>query len=247
MQSVRCNHNESEIKFEQFCVAQGIPFERIDTGPFTTPDYDIYVHGQKVVVEVKEFETNEDDKKVLHEMETKSHVSSGIHRVGDRIRYKIDNAKHQLENRAKGYFPSLLVLYDTRPYPIRGISPYEIIVAMYGWETIDLHASEKAGEPIKFGPHRFGKGKKFREGVHTYISGLAVLSERGTNPLRLDIYVNDFVDKPLPFENLVQMENVSLFVRPPSQTNKFRNWARLVADRNRRQGTATTKRIHKNA
>jgi len=226
--------NESEIKFEQFCVGQGIPFERITTGSFTTPDYDIYVHGQKIVVEVKEFETNEDDKKVLQEIQTQSHISSGIHRVGDRIRYKIDNAKRQVENRAKGCFPSLLVLYDTRPYPIRGISPYEIIAAMYGWETIDLHISKKVGEPIKFGLHHFGKGKKFREGVHTYISGLAVLSESKNNSLRLDIYVNDFADKPLPFENLLQMENVSLFVRPPSQTNKFRGWARLVADKNRR-------------
>ena len=221
---------ESEIKFEQFCNSHNIQLNRIDVGLLTTPDYDIFVGSQKIVVEVKELQANDEDKKVLQDMETQKFAVWGSGRAGDRIRYKIDDAKKQIEGKAKGICPSMLVLYDARPFPVRGIYPHEVLVAMYGWETIELHVPEQLEEPVIFGKYSFGKGKKFREGVHTYISGLAVLSESTSDSLRLDVYVNDFADKPLPYEDLIRMENVFLFVRPPNASNEFNEWARLITD-----------------
>lgn len=92
---------ESEIKFEQFRSARNIPFERIDTGHSATPDYDIFVNDQKIVVEVKELDVNEEEKKILQKIATQRTLVWGSDRVGDRIRYKIDDAKRQLERRAK--------------------------------------------------------------------------------------------------------------------------------------------------
>jgi hypothetical protein len=218
---------ESEIKFEQFCNAYNIQFNRIDMGLSTTPDYDIFVGSQKIVVEVKELQANDEDKKALQDMETQKSAVWGNHRVGDRIRYKLDDAKRQIEGRAKGICPSLLVLYDARPFPVRGIFSYEVLVAMYGWETIDLHMPEKLGEPVIFGKHRFGKGKKFREGVHTYISGLAVLSESTSDSLHLDIYLNDYADKLLPYEIFLQMKDIDIYVRPQNQSDEFGKWRKL--------------------
>ncbi len=221
---------ESEARFEQFCAAQAIRFVRIETGSLRTPDYDIYVGGETIVVEVKEFEANDDDKMAAQEFEARGTAIWGTGGAGGRIRSKIDAAKRQIEARARGLFPSLLVLYDTRPEPIRGVSSYEILVAMYGWETIPLGLPDNPDGAVTFAKHRFGKGAKLRKDVHTYISGIAVLSENDGNALRLGIYVNDNADKPLPFGDLLQVRNVSLFARPPGAGNEFRNWARIVAD-----------------
>lgn len=222
---------KSEIKFEQFCNDHIIQFNRIDTGLTTTPDYHIFVGSQKIIVEVKELQANDDDKRALQDLKTQKSTVWGIHRVGDRIRYKLDDAKKQIEGRAKGICPSMLVLYDARPFPVRGIFSYEILVAMYGWETIDLQVPEKLGEPVTFGEHRFGKGKKFREGVHTYISSLAILSEGKPDSLHLDIYLNDYADKPLPYEILLQIQDIDIYVRPQTQSNEFREWVRLVPNK----------------
>ena len=219
---------ESEIKFEQFCNAHKIKFDKIDTGQSPTPDYDIFVNSQKIVVEVKELQANDEDKKALQDIEIQKSAIWVIHRVGDKIRYKLGDAKRQLEGRAKGICPSMLVLYDDRPFPVRGIFSYEILVAMYGWETIDLHIPEKLGEPVTFGKHRFGKGKKFRKGVHTYISGLAILSESTSDLLHLDIYLNDYADKPLPYEMFLQIKDIDIYVRPQNHSNEFRKWIKVM-------------------
>ena len=219
---------ESEIKFEQFCNAQNIKFDRINMGQARTPDYDIFVNSQKIVVEVKELQANDEDKKAVQDWEIQKSAIWGSRRIGDRIRYKLDDAKRQIEVRAKGICPSMLFLYDDRPFPVRGIFSYEILVAMYGWETIDLHAPEKLGEPVTFGKHRFGKGKKFHERVHTYISGLAILSESTSDSLHLAIYVNDYADKPLPYEMFLQMKDIDIYVRPQNHSNKFRKWIKVI-------------------
>jgi hypothetical protein len=221
---------DSELKFERFCAARDIPFKKIQAGHSTTPDYEIVVNSQKIVVEVKEIDLNDNDKKALQQMETKTIFVWGSGPVGNRVRYKIDDAKRQLESRAMGICPSILVLYDKRPQPVGGIFSYEILVAMYGCETIELHMPSSLEEPLKFGKHRFGNGKKFRPGVHTYISGLAVLSDSTSNSFRLDVYVNDFADKPLPYEDLIRMKNVYLFVRQPKPMSEFNKWARLITD-----------------
>ncbi|MBI5665223.1 MAG: hypothetical protein HZC49_09120 [Nitrospirae bacterium] len=221
---------ESEIKFEQFCSSCNIFFDRITTGDSVTPDYHILVNGKKIVVEIKELDVNEAEKKVLQNMETERTVVWGSNHVGDRIRYKVNDAKRQLESSAKDICPSMLIIYDKRPYPIGGIFQYEILVAMYGCETIELHVPQSPDKAVTFGKHRFGKGKKFRVGVHSYISGLAVLYHNTSNNFRLDVYVNEFADKPLPYEELILMDNVNVFVRPSNPNNEFSGWARLITD-----------------
>ncbi|MGA2467356.1 MAG: hypothetical protein ABSH06_23795 [Thermodesulfobacteriota bacterium] len=220
----------SEQKFEEFCKTNGIPLERVAPEERETPDYDVWIDGQRIVVEVKQLEMNEEDARVVHEFQTSRRAFGGVKRIGDRVRYKIDKAKRQIENRTQGKHPTILVLYDTRPTLIRGINPYEILVAMYGFEAIDLHVPDKMGDPVRFGKHRFGKGKKVSPNSHTYISALGLLSEHeSTGQLHLNIYLNVFADadKPLPLEAMVNSDNISVFTIPSEPTNEFREWARI--------------------
>ena len=183
-------------------------------------------------MEIKEFTPNEEEKQAIRDLEEKQGAVWGSTRVGNRVRYKIDGAKRQLERLAAERCPAVLVLYDARPIPIRGISPYEIEVAMYGWETIDLHVPDKLGEPVRFGKHRFGKGQKLRPDCHTYISAVGVLRETSPDErLHLDLYHNVFADVPMPLEALVSRSDITMFTIAPGEGNEFRGWARVVPDR----------------
>lgn len=46
----------SEQKFEEFCKTNGIPLERVAPEERETPDYDVWIDGQRIVVEVKQLD-----------------------------------------------------------------------------------------------------------------------------------------------------------------------------------------------
>lgn len=222
----------SEQLFERFCKVGNIPFTRLSPDGEKTPDYEVVLAGQRAVFEIKELTPNREDMKALRDMEQKHSTVWGSGKIGNRIRYKIDDAKRQLERLASGRCPGVLILYDARPGIIRGIYPYEIEVAMYGFETIDLDVSEKVGEPVRFGKHRFGKGKKLRHDSHTYISAIGVLRERSPEgTLHMDLYHNVFADNPLPIEHLVHRSDMSFFTVAQGQGDEFRGWARIVSEK----------------
>ena len=190
-----------------------------------------------MIFEIKELTPNEEDTRALREMEEKHSASWGMGKVGNRIRYKIDDAKRQLERLASGRYPGVVLLYDARPQIIRGVYTYEIEVAMYGFETIDLHVSDKIGEPVTFGKHRFGKGKKIRRDCHTFISAVGVLQERNSDgTLHMDLYHNVFAEKPLPLDKLVRREDISLFTVAPGKGDEFRGWVQIVSEQEYKKG-----------
>jgi hypothetical protein len=222
---------KSEQLFESFCTSNKIPFVRLIPDGQKTPDYEIELGGVKIITEIKELTVNEEEKQVLKDLDEKHSATWGKGKIGDRIRNKIEAGKRQLERVASSKYPGVLVLYDTRPMPFTGIHPYEIEVAMYGWETIDVHVSENYEDPVKFGAHRFGKGKKLRPDSHTYISALAVLREKHPeNELHLDIYHNVFADIPLPIESFVPHDKITAHTILPNEKNEFHGWSRIVAD-----------------
>lgn len=219
----------SEQLFEEFCRTGSIHCCRLEPDGDKTPDYEITIGDQRIVVEIKELTPNDEEKQAIRDMKREEFTSWGSDKIGNRIRYKIDDAKRQLEPSAANKYPSILVLYDARPIPIKGISPYEIEVAMYGWETIDVHVSANLSKPVHFGKHRFGKGKKFRRDCHAYISALGVLRE--VNPdgrLHLSLYHNIFARSPIRFEFLAIRNDITVYTVAPGKGNEFRGWARVV-------------------
>ncbi len=194
-----------------------------------TPDYELALGNVPVIVEVKELTLNKPDTEALRDFNSSGSAVWGLSNLGNRVRNKIESAKHQLERLSSGLCPGLLLLYDARPRPIRGIYPYEILVAMYGFETIDVHFSEEPAESVRFGRHRFGKGSKLRYSTHTYISAVGVLREAGGSRLHIDLYHNIFADKPLPLEQILGREDMSLFSVPSGSNNEFREWVQVVS------------------
>ena len=219
----------SEKLFEQFCRENNIEFSRLLPDGNKTPDYEINLDDQHTILEIKEFALNDEEKAAINDFKKKGYSSWDQSKLGNRIRYKIDDSKRQIQRLASGKSSAILLLYDARPFPIKGISPYEIEVAMYGWESIDLHVPENLEEPVRFGKHRFGKGKKFRHDCHTYISAIGMLKEIDpTEPLHLDLYLNVYADIPLQIDSLITRKNITVFIVASGNGNEFRGWARIV-------------------
>ncbi len=223
--------NTSEKVFEQFCATNATHCERIATDDGKTPDYKVEIGGARIVVEVKELQQNDMDKKVVQEWNARpDEFHSWEARPGKRIRAAIESAKHQIKSLAEGKCPGILLLYDTRPYPLRGfdsLNPHEIKVGMYGFETIAIRVSEDTAEPPRFGPHTFGKGKKVGRDYHSYISALGVLRESSSSgKYHVDLYLNDYADSdhPLPLCALVARSDFTVRRLGPGRQDEFRDW-----------------------
>jgi len=142
----------------------------------------------------------------------------------------------QIQRLAAGKCPGILVLYDARPELVRGIWSYEVLVGMYGFETIDLHVSENPSQPVQFGTHRFGKGKKVRRDSHMYISALGVLREvASSGQFHMDFFLNVFADHPLPLAQIVPRTDMTVYTVAPGRGNEFRWWAEMVTEQEYRE------------
>lgn len=185
----------SELLFEELCARRCVSCARVPCGTVRTPDYDIMLHDMKVVVEVKELSLNDDDQRILRELSEKRQ-STWWNCPGVRVRNKIDSAKVQLRNRAKGRHPSILVLFDNTANFI-ALDDYNILVGMYGLETVHFTVPSDPALPTYQNGHSFGPKQRLTAEKGTSISALAWLysAEQGTPALRL--YHNIHAATPL--------------------------------------------------
>ena len=142
----------SENLFERFCTLNNIVFDPISTQSeegLRTPDYDILVSDQKIIVEVKQIEPNEEELEAIRQFEEGKMVSVGGE-PGGRVRKKIKKAsgRGQIRNRTQGIYPSILVLYNAMG--IAGpnyTNSYNVLVGMYGLETLVLRVPQDYSPP----------------------------------------------------------------------------------------------------
>ncbi len=126
----------SEDMFEKFCRDNSFKFLPIVTEKnIKTPDYDVFPLGNRVVIEVKELQANDDDKTSWSEARTRG-VFSAWSDPSSRIRQKIGEAYKQLKCRSEGLSPAVLVLFDNGTFG--GIDATDIKNAMYGDETVQV-------------------------------------------------------------------------------------------------------------
>jgi len=221
----------SETLFEEYCKRGGIALTRLKPDGAKTPDFEVTLGGIHVIVEVKEFTATEDDEQAVRDFEQKGWAVWGSGKPGSRVRHKIEAGKRQLERLAVGQCPAMLLLYDARPIVVSGIAPYEVLVAMYGLESIDLDVPAVMAEPVRLRTRRFGRGRKVGPDCHTYISAVGVLHDKGAQAgLHVDVYDNVFATTPLPLDHIVTRDDMTAFSIPRGVGNEFRQWARVVGD-----------------
>ena len=191
---------QSEKWFEDYRANAGIVCKRISEKNSKTPDYEITIDGQQIIVEVKEVSRNREERESDQLLSERGYGSVLSHTPGDRVRKKITDSSAQIKARTHGLYPSILVLCDLQfgCGQIAGhLDPYNIRVAMYGLEQRHMavprdHSVRPYATGMSYGPKR-----KMTEDHNTSISAIGVLFTPGPNEIVLHVYHNKFAAVPL--------------------------------------------------
>lgn len=216
---------ESEVLFERYCYVRGIKVDGIAVGKDRTPDYRIEVDGIVAFVEIKQFDPNKDELAALDAL-PEGEVLVLDSEPGGKARAKIASAAKQLSGAAKGMCPAIVVLNNNLPFLLGNpASPYNIRVAMYGFESVVLQKTAD-GFSLAITDLKFGPKKRLTETQGTTISAIAVLSDSDRGPY-LSIYHNEHAAQPLP-RGLFRVKGDREFVLTTKVLGKFQEWQELL-------------------
>lgn len=208
-----------ERAFENYCNLNNLIFKKVGEADDKTPDYELFIGESKVIVEIKDLELNDEEKAFIERFDTHGRAISESFKPGTRIRHKVEKARQQLKRVFTGNDPAVLIMVDTRPDVVKGISPYELKVAMYGIETYELAVPKDFSPPITTG-HKFGKDNKFRPNKNDHISGIGILDEG-----HLSIYHNIFAANPLSISILNALPEVTQYtLETEGNSDAFCDW-----------------------
>jgi len=186
----------SEREFESFCQLRGVPLTRIPEADTRTPDYEIAIDQERIVVEVKETSPNQEERESQRLLEERGYGIATGGTPGDRVRKMISSASPQLKARSRGALPTMLVVFD-QGRVCGHVEGYHIRVAMYGLEQIHIAVPPAgSGRPHATGASH-GPKRKMTEMDNTSISAIAALVMSGPGQHQLLVYRNRFARVPL--------------------------------------------------
>ena len=199
---------QSEIWFEEYCSSREVPFARIEESNNRTPDYELNLDGQIIIVEVKEILPNTEEKASIKKLKRESVGLTTGDTPGERVRGKIAGASGQIKARTDRRFASLLVLCDIKYGcgQITGhVNPYNIRVAMEGLDQRILAVPQDRRESPYTTGMKSGPKKKMTDMHNTSISGIGVLSTPPGAPISLVVYHNRYAAIPIPTDKLQKL------------------------------------------
>jgi hypothetical protein len=218
----------SESLFEAFCRTNHFVCKRIEESSVSgkrEPDYELYTESVSIVVEVKQFDLNEEEKKQQKQLEKLGQTDVYGKEPGAKVRLKIQSGRRQLKARSGGKKPTLLVLYNNVPINNRGVDPYEIMTAMYGIEKFGMKISSISGE-VTNEDCGFGPKRKMTQTSNTSISAIASLNHESNGKLTMRIFHNIHAAVPLPVE-VFQRPTIRHFTLGKKEHGCFQNWGEI--------------------
>lgn len=227
------NKTVSERLFERFCDDNHIEYKRIEAYSIPNknePDYEIQTLTELVVVEVKQFNPNEEEKKLYKQLWERGYTDAYGGEPGAKARLKIQAGAKQLKARSKGKLPALLVLYNNVPISDRGVDPYEIKTAMYGIEKIDLALDPDANR-VSLTERGFGPKRKVTPSRNTSLSAVGALYSSPNGELSLIVFHNIHAVKPLDWRSL-QGPRIRHFTLEEKEPRDFQEWQELKLEAN---------------
>ena len=209
----------SELLFEQLCRNCGIEYEEVPTEATPTNDYDIFPQNEKIVCEVKQIDPDEDERAWLAGDRTRWNPWPG-----NRLRKPIKDGSTQLKSKAKGKFPTVLIIYNN--VPVRGHhDAWNVLTAMYGQETVRIAVPEDTYEEPYATGVIFGGRRGMTPDHKTSVSAVALLVERD-NELVLFVYHNVYAAIPLR-PDLLRFPNIRHYTVDLQTDNSFSEWREI--------------------
>ena len=215
----------SEKSFEVFCETNNLVYKRIEISlvPGTkVPDYELYTETGLIVVEIKQFNPNEEEKRLQKQLEKRGRTEIYGKEPGAKARLKIQSGAKQLKARGGERKPTLLVLYNNVPISNRGVDPYEIKAAMYGIEKLDIDINSVNSE-VNTVDRGFGPKRKMTPTSNTSVSAIASLCHESSGEFIMQIFHNIYAAVPLLVEAL-QRSTIKHFTLGEKVHGCFQDW-----------------------
>lgn len=196
--------NLSEKLFIDWCIKHNFECSKINTDNTKTPDFKVTKFEVTLYAEVKEIIANEEEKRVLEQLKTRGWSDAYGEEPGKTVREKIKDAYPQLKHYAStNESPGVLVLYNNTGMVGNGrIDAYNILIGMFGTQTIPFYISKDPAVAPVFGRDYFGRNKSVWSERKTYLSAVIVLYTNIENILYSAIYHNPFAKYKIPYEHL---------------------------------------------
>ena len=193
----------SESLFAKYCAQHNIEFRKIKRKSLEgmrTPDYEITIYNQKIIVEIKQISPNDKDKESEKQLNDTGVGGRFGGMPGKRISRKIKKATPQLKARSEGKYPALLVVYNNLSFTDEYVQPDEIMCGMYGSHVVYCPYGDN--NPNVIIDQDFGPNRRLTANDNTTISALAILKKQEEN-ISLDVYLNEYAKTPELYSNVV--------------------------------------------
>ena len=209
----------SEQLFESLCSGKAVPCTRIPTGAAKTPDYEIVLGVQRVAVEIKQLDENEEDKRINRSLEAGLDTGGTIPPT-PRLRKKIAEGYSQLKAVARDGQPCILVVYNNSGF-LNFIDAFTVTTAMFGSFAVRLGLTVKGHSEVI--GHGFMGKRKVTRNTCKRLSAIGVLNDGSTGSVRLEVYHNPYAAVPIPPASLSLLA-ASQFLHPDPHTGSFVTW-----------------------
>jgi len=207
---------EGERHFVDFCLKYQFDYRPIQENPRSkNPDYELFPDKTPIIIEIKDIENNPEEKQAINDIASKGFAVWGSSRVGSKIRNKIKDAHLQLKE-GSNQSPTILLIFDDRNECVSVLSPYEIAVAMYGYETLVLNIDRSVSR-------RFGGGKQMTSSSRQYISAVGILNAN----LTIRLFLNWYTARSLPSSPLTKCPAVTMYALQREPRTNFDAWTEV--------------------
>ena len=183
----------SETLFETLCCERSVPCTRIATTTHKTPDYEVILGTQRVLVEVKQLDPNADDRRIHKALDEGTEIG-GVASPAPRLRQQIASAYRQLKTAAREGQPCLVVIYNNSGI-LNFIDSFTVTTAMFGKYGVRLGLGS-AGIVQETGRGFMGNASVTRNTCKS-LSAVCVLKNARSGSLRLEAYHNPFALVPI--------------------------------------------------
>lgn len=211
----------SEEIFERYCHDKGIFCNRIPEGNFKTPDYLIKVDLCDILIEIKQLDENENDKRINGTLRCGGSIVMAGSPV-DRVRSQIASGYKQIKSYNKQGYPAGIVLYNNAG-PLAYIDDWTITKSMFGEYGYKICKVESGASFVGAVGAGFFGGRKLTRNTCRALSFVAVMKKNADSSVTFKVYHNPFAAAPLPKDVLANIATSQLVHNNPHE-GKWVRW-----------------------
>ena len=208
----------SEELFETLCSRRKLQCVRIQEGKNKTADYEVALGFTTLIVEVKQLDPNEEDKRL--EVVWGTPDSPGVVAPSDRVQGLISDGYPQVKRSAGGKAPTMIVVYNNSG-DWNWIDAFAVSKAMFG--SFGFRLGLQTDHTIAVIRHGYMGHRKVTKSTFRSLSVVGVMKRKGANELHLDCYHNPFAKIPVSPELLLPLASAQFIHLNPHEKG-FVTW-----------------------